>query len=62
MRISAAAEQHQAADDGDGQRDLLHDVADRLEDLVEVDDRDVRKPLDEIVLEPRPRRRRRRAP
>ena len=38
-----AAEKHQAADDGDRQRDLLHDVADRLEHVMEIDDRHVRE-------------------
>ena len=52
-----AAEQHEAADHGDGKRHLPHHVADRFEDLVKIDDRHVREPLHQVVLESRSRRR-----
>ena len=48
-----AAEQHQAAHHGDGEGDLGHHAADRLQHLAQIDHRDVRKALHQIVLEPR---------
>ena len=45
-----AAEQHQPPDDGDGDRDLGHHVANGLQNFVKVDHRHVGKALREIVL------------
>ena len=46
------AQHHERSDNGDGEGDVVHDRADRLQNLPAIDDRNVRRDVDEVRLEP----------